>query len=88
MIVSNSNTCMWMDGMVNECYNYLKLMIQTRLHFGLFTMFFIKHVLFKGFDWYIKLLQLNAIFKQRNNHQVSYGRSFCMKFLQLSIQKL
>ena len=38
---------------------------------GFFKIFFIKHVSFKGFYQYIKLLQSGTIFKEKNSHEVS-----------------
>ena len=37
----------------------------------LFQNIFMKHVSFKPFYWYIKLLQSSTIFKQRNSYEVS-----------------
>ena len=52
-----------------EFYGCLKWMIQAHLHVDFFTIFFTKHVLFKRFYLYMKLLQSSSIFKQRNNNK-------------------
>lgn len=41
---------------VGECYSRVKLMIETNLHVGFFTITFFKHFLLKRIYWYIKLL--------------------------------
>ena len=56
---------------VHECYSCLKMMIQTHLHVGFFTIFFIKRESLKRFYLYMKLLQPSTVFKQKNNHVVS-----------------
>ena len=55
---------------VCECYNFLKMLTQARLHVGFFAIFFSKRGSLKQFYLYIKLYQSSTIFKQKNNHEV------------------
>ena len=56
---------------VRECYSCLKMMIQAHLHVDFFSIFFIKRASLKRFYLYMKLLQSNAIFTQKSNHEAS-----------------
>ena len=55
---------------VHECYSCLKVMIQTQLHVGFLTIFFIRRASLKLFYLYMKLLQSSTNFKQKNNHEM------------------
>ena len=53
------------------------------------TNFFIKQVSLKRFCKYMKLLQSSIIFKQGNNHEVSWDKNFSTKlFTALNSKKL
>ena len=58
---------------VRECYSFFKTMIQAHLHVGFLKILFIKRASHKRFYLYMKLLQSSLIFKQKNNHEVSYN---------------
>ena len=50
---------------VCECYNFLKMLTQARLHVGFFAIFFSKRGSLKQFYLYIKLYQSSTIFKKK-----------------------
>ena len=54
-----------------KCCSCLKIMIQSYLLAGFFTVFIIKRASFKKLNFYMKLLQSSTIFKQKTSHEVS-----------------
>ena len=65
----------------------LKMMIQSHLHVGFFTIFFIKLASLKRFYFYMKLLQSSSIFKQKTIMKCLVIKIFAWNVLQLPIQK-
>ena len=75
------------------CYSCLKMVIQAHLHFGFFTIFFIKHTSHKQFYLYLELLKSSIFFKQKKQKKkkkiISVLRlKFLHDFLQFPIQKM
>ena len=65
----------------------LKMMIQSHLHVGFFTIFFIKLASLKRFYFYMKLLQSSSIFKQKTIMKCLVIKIFTWNVLQLPIKK-
>ena len=47
--------------------------MQTHLHVGFFTIFFIKRASLKQFYLYMKLFQSSKFLNKKNNHEVLYN---------------